>query len=166
MAVVVCRHKAEVHTGEIAGGAASARFAMLPCCCMHPSFYYTTLAATQNSRQPLQHAQNDRWGGNCGYISITTTRPYNKTSPYNVTSPCNNPLRYTLHYPRCIVVASRPPAAYHPHRRCLSGFIVHVHGHGHYTNSPVSDTNCHTCLVHASLQWHIVACAVDDSIGI
>ena len=100
---------------------------------------------------------------NCAHISITATRPYNKTSPYNVTSPCNNPPRYTLHYSRCIVVAWRPSAAYHPRRRRLSGFIVHVHGHGHYTNSRVSDTNCHTCLVHASLQWHIVACAVDDS---
>ena len=158
MAVVVCRHKAEVHTGEIAGGAASARFPMLS---LHPSFIIPPLLQ-QNSRQPLQHAQNDRWGGNCGYISITTTRPYNKTSPYNVTSPCNNPLRYTLHYPRCIVVASRPPAAYHPHRRRLSGFIVHVHVHVHYTNqlgSPVSDTNCHTCLVHASLEYRSMCSA-------
>ena len=48
---------------------------------MHPSFIIPPLLQ-QNSRQTLQHAQNDiDGGGYCGYISITGTRPCNKTSP-------------------------------------------------------------------------------------
>ena len=163
MAVIVCRNASEVHRGEIAGGAASARFTMLSCCsCTLPLLSHP--CCNKIPVKPCNtHKMISRGGVTVDTFPLRELAHIIKPAHNNVTSPCSKPPRYTLHYPRCIVVAWRPPAAYHPHRRCLSGFIVHVHGHGHYTNSPVSDTNCHTCLVHASF---IVACAVDDSIGI